>query len=111
MPSENNSYSVDDVVTASLLGPLFGFVPDDVAVFRANEIGDWARGYIVASANPDFGIWNMHDSPRINNPEQFDRTRAVWVDNGYLTDWFIEQRLLEDPTDTINRPLTAMDAE
>jgi hypothetical protein len=35
----------------------------------------------------------------------------VWVDDGYLADWFIEQRLLEGPTDTINRPLTAMDAE
>ena len=111
MPSENNSYSVDDVVTTSSFGPLLEFVPDDVAVFRAHEIGDWQDGYIVASANTDFGLWNIHRSPRINDPERFDRTRAVWVYDGYLADWFIEQRLLEDPTDTINRPLTEMDSE
>ena len=111
MPSENNSYSVDDVVTARVIGPLFEFVPDDVAVFRANDIGDWQDGYIVASANPDFGIWDIHRSPRITNPEQFDRTRAVWVDDDYLVDWFIEQRLLDDPDDTINRPLTDIDVE
>lgn len=111
MPDQQHNYDVDDVIDLNLISPLFSFIPDDVVVFRAHDIGEWAGGYIVASANPDFGLWNIHHSPRINDPERFDRIYAVWVDDGYLADWFIEQRLLEGPTDTINRPLTEMNAE
>lgn len=112
MPDQLNSYSdVDDVIANYTNTPLFHFVPEDTAVFRADDIGDWQSGYILASTNPDFGLWNIHHSPRINDPERFDRTRAVWVDQEYIVDWFIEQRLLEGPTDTINRPLTEMNAE
>lgn len=108
MPQDDSTgFDIDDVFEHSI-PTLVDHIPADTVVFDAPEISDWENGYILASNDSTFGVWDIQRATRMDNPDEFTRERGVWISYDRIADWFIEQRGVEEPGEAVNKPLTML---
>ena len=73
--------------------------PDETVIYPAQQVGDFSDdGVVIMSDDPDFGMWDVSDFERVENPERFDKERGVWSFHEYVRDEVLDECLEDAPT-------------
>jgi len=111
----NRTFDATDIVTTDYHRGSDDVAPvgNDVVAYHEDDVGNFSSNgdYVLLSNRDGFGLWDVARFSSVERPARFERSRGIWIASRYVRDSFLEQRLLESPEYTLNKPLTALSAD
>ena len=90
---------VDDVAGSTVRTVGREFDPDEAVIYPGQQVGGFSDdGVVIMSDDPDFGMWDVSNFERVENPERFDKECGVWVPPEYVPDEVLDECLEDAPT-------------
>jgi hypothetical protein len=79
--------------------------PNEIEIYKAQEVGDFTPGYVILSDYTEFGLWRVTDSYNMDYPQRYGKTRGLWVSRAEVDDHIVEHALEEPrtPNDTLTK--------